>query len=136
MSQSIELRFDGGTLDGKTGVGYGSYEFRHPASGRCLLEQIDLDDIGGLVTNNEAEYLTLIQALHRLRALYGDRCDRIELAVIGDSQIVLRQVSGAYGCNTATLAALRDAALALLGPFRGWEVTWVPRAEMVTVFGH
>ena len=62
--------FDGGSL-GNPGRGYGSYILFGPDS---LIEKQKLDyaDHGPAVTNNQAEYLTLINALESLERAPGN----------------------------------------------------------------
>ena len=68
---TFEIVFDGGSL-GNPGRGYGSYILFGPDD---LIEKKKLDyaDHGPAVTNNQAEYLTLINALESLSAKLGDR---------------------------------------------------------------
>lgn len=126
--------FDGGSL-GNPGRGYGFYRLEKAGASATIAETFDIE--GGEVTNNEAEYLTLIQALHRLndRAKPEARSDKW-LMLIGDSQLVLNQIAGKWTVNKPALASLHAAALRLLGEYRGFDAVWWPRADIVRVLGH
>jgi ribonuclease HI len=126
--------FDGGSL-GNPGRGYGSYRLERSGSSASVIETFGIE--GGIVTNNEAEYLTLIQALHRLndRVKPENRAQQ-RVMVIGDSQLVLNQISGKWTVNKSALAALCEAVRGLLAAYRGFDVVWWPREEVVRVLGH
>lgn len=76
----------------------------------------------GETTNNRAEYEALIQALS-VAADYG--FDTVELR--GDSELVVKQVKGAWNVNEPDLRERRVQALALLEQFDEWTLTHVPR---------
>ena len=124
------LLFDGG-CNPNPGAGYGSYRFTHEPTGRTKLETLDFEE--SPLTNNEAEWLTLVQALHRLTGLLAGR--PCYLTITGDSRLVINQLTGQWSCDDR-FAALRKAALALLAGIDGWEATWCPRAECLAAFGH
>jgi len=126
--------FDGGSL-GNPGRGYGSYELRNP-QGKTIHEQLNFDHLGPTVTNNQAEYMTLIAALERLLGLLGERARSVRLVVRGDSQLVIRQLLGQWKVRNAELAPLHQRALMLLRRFGSHELVWQPRSESVKVLGH
>lgn len=76
----------------------------------------------GETTNNRAEYEALIQALS-VSADYG--FDTVELR--GDSELVVKQVKGAWNVNEPNLRERRVRALSLLEQFDEWTLTHVPR---------
>ena len=78
----------------------------------------------GTATNNVAEYRGLLLGLERARAL-GAR----EVEVINDSELVARQVQGAYKVKNAALRPLFLDAMAALRGFDRWSIRNVPRAE-------
>ena len=78
----------------------------------------------GRGTNNEAEYHAVILGLRHALAAGAD-----EVAVCGDSQLVLRQLEGVYRVSAANLKQLHAEARALLGRFHRVTLRWVPRAE-------
>jgi ribonuclease HI len=57
-----------------------------------------LEELGepiGIATNNVAEYRALLRGIETARSLGAD-----ELEIIGDSELVARQLSGAYRSRT------------------------------------
>lgn len=78
----------------------------------------------GAATNNVAEYRAVLAGLERARTLGAD-----EVEIIGDSELVARQLSGVYKVKHPALRPLHDAARAALASFRGWSVRTVPRAQ-------
>jgi ribonuclease HI len=78
----------------------------------------------GAVTNNVAEYRALLLGLERARALGAE-----EVEVIGDSELIAKQVQGLYKVKHAALAPLHREALAALREFQRWSVRTVPRAQ-------
>jgi ribonuclease HI len=78
----------------------------------------------GTATNNVAEYRGLLLGLRRARELGATEVD-----VVNDSELVARQVSGAYKVKNADLRALHAEALAALEGFERWSIRSVPRAR-------
>ncbi len=78
----------------------------------------------GRTTNNVAEYRGLLLGLERARALGAT-----EVEVINDSELVARQISGAYKVKHAAMRPLYEEAMAALRGFARWSVRSVPRAE-------
>jgi len=76
-------------------------------------------------TNNQGEYRA---ALDALRAAYASGW-RGAVVLRGDSQVVIRQVTGAWRCQSPTLRPLRDAVLHGATFFRAVTYEWVPREE-------
>jgi ribonuclease HI len=78
----------------------------------------------GEQTNNVAEYRGLLLGLRRARELGAT-----EVEVINDSELVARQVNGAYKVKHAAMKPLHAEALALLAQFDAWSMRNVPRAQ-------
>jgi len=78
----------------------------------------------GVTTNNVAEYRALLRGLQRARALGAE-----EVEVVGDSELVAKQVNGQYKVKHAGLKPLHAQALAALAGFDRWRVRTVPRAQ-------
>jgi ribonuclease HI len=78
----------------------------------------------GVATNNVAEYRAVLRALDRARSL-GAR----EVELVGDSELVARQLTGAYKVKHPALRPLYEEAMAALAGFAGWRIRSVPRAE-------
>lgn len=126
--------FDGGSR-GNPGLGYGSYILRtkNGQEARC---QLTFD---GEMTNNEAEYKTLIAALDdlisRIRSK-GKDPSAFTLEVRGDSELVLKQLRGEYRIRTPHLYPLWEAARARLRQFRTVRLVWQSRNISIAELGH
>ena len=144
---------DGGALSNGTAdsAGYGSY---HLESRTCQKQMVRLD-FGCGVTNNEAEYRTLIAGLKDLfgriqRA--GTSPSGYSLLVHTDSQLMVGQLTQGWQVKAANPSAplrtglrpLVDKAATLIqafgrcdpSPALGTGLDKVPRAENVRVLGH
>ncbi len=78
----------------------------------------------GEATNNVAEYRALLLGLDRARALGAD-----EVEVVGDSELVAKQVQGVYKVKHPAMRPLHAEATARLSGFGAWTIRTVPRAE-------
>jgi ribonuclease HI len=78
----------------------------------------------GEATNNVAEYRALLLGLARARELGAD-----EVEVVNDSELVAKQVTGAYKVKHAAMRPLHAQAVAALAGFRSWRIRSVPRAQ-------
>jgi ribonuclease HI len=78
----------------------------------------------GHATNNVAEYRALLRGLERARELGAS-----ELEIIGDSELIARQVSGVYKVKHPAMKPLYEQAMAALGRFDRWRIRTVPRAQ-------
>lgn len=124
--------FDGGSR-GNPGDGYGSYAiFDDKGAGHTTRLSFESSPL----TNNEAEYHTLLAALSDLHRRLGRRASATTLKVLGDSQLVIRQVSGEWEAKDPRMQALRDEVLAELAKFKGYRLGHQPREETLRVLGH
>ncbi|MGZ6132525.1 MAG: ribonuclease HI family protein [Myxococcaceae bacterium] len=80
----------------------------------------------GRQTNNVAEYQGLLLGVRRAHELGAE-----ELEVVADSELIIRQLSGAYQVRAPALRQLHTEALALLKGFRRVRLIHVPRAKNV-----
>jgi ribonuclease HI len=78
----------------------------------------------GHATNNVAEYRALLLGIDRARAL-GAR----ELDIVGDSELIARQVRGEYRVKDPALRELHARVAAALEGFDRWTIRNVRRAE-------
>ena len=78
----------------------------------------------GIATNNVAEYRALLLGIERAAALGASR-----LELLGDSELIVRQVNGDYKVKDTALRELRDRVHAALGRFEGWSIGHVRREE-------
>jgi ribonuclease HI len=78
----------------------------------------------GVATNNVAEYRGLLLGLRRARELGAT-----EVEVVGDSELVAKQVNGLYKVKHPDMKPLHAEARAALAAFERWTVRTVPRAQ-------
>jgi ribonuclease HI len=76
----------------------------------------------GSATNNVAEYRALLYGIERAAAL-GAR----EVELIGDSELIVKQVKGEYRVKDAALRELHSQVRSALGGFDRWSVRHVRR---------
>lgn len=78
----------------------------------------------GRATNNVAEYRALLLGIERAMAIGAT-----DLELVGDSELIVRQVRGEYKVKDATLRQLhREVKTALVG-LDSWSIRHVPREE-------
>jgi ribonuclease HI len=128
---------DGGALRNGSAdsLGYGSYCLQ----ARIGQQQMVRLDLGRGVTNNEAEYRTLIAALKDLvgriqRA--GKSPIDYSLLIHTDSQLMVGQLTQGWQIKAANLRPLADEAGSLVRAFGRCDLVKVPRDEIVRVLGH
>ena len=78
----------------------------------------------GVATNNVAEYRAVLRALERAAALGAT-----ELELIGDSELVARQLTGAYKVKHPSMKPLHAQATRALSAFDRWSIRSVPRGQ-------
>ncbi len=86
-----------------------------------------IDELGetiGVATNNVAEYRALLRGLERARALGAD-----EIEIVNDSELVARQLTGAYKVKHPAMKPLYLDAIEALRGFGAWHIRSVPRAQ-------
>ena len=88
------------------------------------------------ITNNQAEYMTLIRALHWLADQLDDDAAEVSVAVWGDSQLVINQLQGMWKVRNEGLKPLVREAQEQLSRFGRTRLTWHPRAFSVARLGH
>jgi ribonuclease HI len=78
----------------------------------------------GEATNNVAEYRAMLLGIERARALGAS-----EVELIGDSELVVRQIRGEYRVKDANLAELHADVKRALAEIERWSVRNVPREQ-------
>jgi ribonuclease HI len=78
----------------------------------------------GPATNNVAEYRAVLRALERAAELGAT-----ELEIIGDSELIARQLSGVYKVKHPAMRPLYEQAMSALANFDSWRIDTVPRAQ-------
>jgi ribonuclease HI len=101
-----------------------------PAAAACVITAPDGELIDeraqllGNVTNNVAEYRALLLGLSRARELGAD-----EVEVIGDSELIAKQVQGLYKVKHPAMRPLYLEAMEAFRAFAKWSIRTVPRAQ-------
>ncbi len=101
-----------------------------PAAAACVITSPTGELLGehsqllGTVTNNVAEYRALLLGLERALELGAS-----EVEVVGDSELIAKQVRGIYKVKHESMRPLHREALAALGAFAKWSIRTVPRAQ-------
>ena len=78
----------------------------------------------GRTTNNVAEYRAMLLGIELARELGAKQVD-----LVGDSQLIVRQVRGEYKVKDANLKPLRDEVVEKLQDFEDWTISDVRRAQ-------
>ena len=78
----------------------------------------------GPATNNVAEYRALLLGIERARELGAG-----EIELVGDSELIVRQVRGEYRVKDGALRDLHAQVRAALEGFQRWSIRHVRRAE-------
>lgn len=101
-----------------------------PAAGAAVISTPEgelLDEAStllGVASNNVAEYRGLLLGLERAHALGAT-----EVEVINDSELVSKQLTGAYKVKHPDMRRLHAQALQALRSFERWSIRSVPRAQ-------
>ena len=123
----LTIYCDGGAKP-NPGKGYGSYEIRDESNKILHLKCTSFGD--NPVTNNQAEYLILLDALAK-----ASEYQPTTITAWTDSRLVVMQLIGRWACRDRKLKELRDQASDLMLKY-GAAVKWNPRAVSVEKFGH
>ena len=86
-----------------------------------------VEAVGGTIgrqTNNVAEYQALLRGIE-LAAAHG----ATEVELIGDSELVVRQIEGRYKVKNAAMKDLHAEARKALARFDSWSIRHVKRAQ-------
>jgi ribonuclease HI len=78
----------------------------------------------GRATNNVAEYRALLLGIETAKELRAT-----ELELVGDSELIVRQVEGRYKVKDATMKELHAEVKRELGDFDSWTIRHVKRAQ-------
>jgi ribonuclease HI len=101
-----------------------------PAAAACVVTSPEGDVLAeharllGTATNNVAEYRALLLGLECARELGAS-----EVEIVGDSELIAKQVKGLYKVKHQDMKPLHGEAMTALGRFRGWSIRTVPRAR-------
>jgi ribonuclease HI len=99
-----------------------------PAAIGVVVSKVDgalIDELGeqiGVATNNVAEYRAVLRGVEWARGLGAD-----ELEIVNDSELVARQLTGAYKVKHPSMKPLYEETMAALRAFKSWTIRSVPR---------
>jgi ribonuclease HI len=119
VSMKVIVHVDGGAR-GNPGPAAAACVIASPA-GAVISEQSQLL---GTATNNVAEYRALLLGLQCAREL-GAR----EVEVVGDSELIAKQVRGQYKVKHEAMRPLYREAMTALKGFDRWSIRTVPRSQ-------
>ena len=117
--QEAILYFDGGIRQGLMAYGWILLDYNDQtsilASGNRTC---------GLGSSNIAEYRALIAGLQ------GSIRHNIDIIhIMGDSQLIIKQVTGAFQAKKSELIQHRNCVLELLNQFKSYTIKWIPRQQ-------
>jgi ribonuclease HI len=118
-AMNVIVNVDGGAR-GNPGPAAAACVVRSP-TGELLDEQAQLL---GTATNNVAEYRALLLGIARARELGAS-----EVEVIGDSELIAKQVQGIYKVKHPSMRPLYLEAMEAFKGFKKWSIRTVPRAQ-------
>ncbi len=101
-----------------------------PAAAACVISSPDGEvlaeraELLGRATNNVAEYRALLLGLAKARELGAD-----EVEVVGDSELIAKQVQGIYKVKHEAMRPLYLDSIQALRGFESWSIRTVPRAQ-------
>jgi ribonuclease HI len=101
-----------------------------PAAAACVISSPDGEvlaehaELLGTATNNVAEYRALLLGLASARELGAS-----EIEVVGDSELIAKQVQGIYKVKHEAMRPLHAEAIQALRGFELWSIRTVPRAR-------
>lgn len=101
-----------------------------PAAAACVISSPSGELLGehaellGRVSNNVAEYRALLLGLAQARELGAE-----EVEVVGDSELIAKQVQGVYKVKHEAMKPLYLQAMQALRGFERWSIRTVPRAQ-------
>lgn len=101
-----------------------------PAAAACVISSpqgetlLERSELLGSVSNNVAEYRALLLGLRSASELGAS-----EIEVIGDSELIVKQVQGLYKVKHAAMKPLYLEAMQALRGFASWSIRSVPRAK-------
>ena len=116
----VIVEADGGSRGNPGPAGFGSVVWSEDHS--TVLAEVN--GAIGTATNNVAEYRALL-----LGAACAHELGATEVDIVGDSELIAKQVKGVYKVKHAGLRELHAEALAALRAFDRWSIRTVPREQ-------
>ena len=133
--KEVLLTFDGGALKEAGegfGKGYGSYNIRINGESEPIFSKLK-ETYGNELSNNQAEYMSLIRGIKKVIELYGED---IKLQIKGDSQLVINHINGSYRVKSPNMIPLYQETMALLNRLTEYDIEFWRRVNSEIEFGH
>ncbi len=89
----------------------------------------EISEYLGRATNNVAEYTAMIRGFEALRDILGSRAGSAVVAVLMDSQLVVRHMRGEYKVKHPNLKPLAARAAELTLAFKSVSFAYIPRGR-------
>lgn len=123
--KKITVNIDGACEPVNPG-GTASYGFVIKEGNRTLKQGKGVVGEGEGMTNNVAEYTAAIEALKWIKL----NLDPSDILLIGDSQLLIRQLKGEYAVRSSRIRPLYEKLVKLLKDLKAEvEFKWVPREQ-------
>lgn len=124
----FRLEFDGVSRGNPGHSGAAAYLFETSPEGYKNCVWFDSEYLGHCKTNNQAEYSAVILGLQECV-----RRDVPNLEICGDSELVIRQLTGEYNVKNKKLKSLNKKAKEQISSLRAIPILkWIPREENTT----
>ena len=129
--KKVMITFDGGAKP-NPGKGYGSYNIRIDGNDKPIHGESE-KFYGDNLTSNQSEYIAVTRGCEKIKELFGNNC---KIHIVGDSELVLKQISGEYRVRNEKLIPLNQELMDYLKEFNSYSVQHRPREQSVEEFGH
>ena len=129
--KKVVITFDGGAKP-NPGKGYGSYNIRIDGNDEPFYGASE-EFYGDNLTNNQTEYIAITRGCEKAMELLGRNCN---VKIMGDSELVLKQITGEYRVRDEKLIPLNQKLMDRLSGFKSYSVQHRPREQSVEEFGH
>ena len=129
--KKVVITFDGGAKP-NPGKGYGSYNIRIDGNDKPIHGESE-EFYGDNLTSNQSEYIAVTRGCEKIKELFGNNCN---IHIVGDSELVLKQISGEYRVRNEKLIPLNQKLMDCLSGFQSYSVQHRPREQSVEEFGH
>jgi ribonuclease HI len=128
------------TFNGKTttnpGAGYASYKIQTRTGKEKSEKRIAL---GSPLTNNQAEYLALLNGLQAILEPIKkaqEPTENYSVEIWGNSLLVINQLKGSWAVENEKLLHLHDQATKMIKRFKTVSLNWHAKNENVKILGH
>lgn len=122
---AIIINFDG-ACDPQNPGGIGVWAWVAKRDGKVIAQKFGVEAEDPANTNSRFEYMAIIRAISWI---WNANLKEEEVEFFGDSQLVIRQLSGVYAVKSPNIIPLHAQAKRGLKGLREYALTWVMREE-------